>query len=303
MRSQHGMTQRVLTIAAALLASLGCDPSPAPSVPPPDSVETAPPTPRVEETTQATDGPLRLSIRRVEMPGWSGRVVVASFIPGQHRVQVVPSERPEALDTIVARAAATQPFAAIDGGFYDLQGQPMGLVRTSGRDASPLREGGGSGVLVVEEGLARIVHRDAYAASDAITDAVQSIDRIVSEGRSLVSAQASQRRAARSAVALDAQGSLHLVVAFDERAIAHEETARIALGPECGTTGPTLGEMAELLTRSPEQGGVGAREALGLDGGFSTSMTVKSAARALRIEAYRATINAVLVTARAAPGP
>ncbi len=292
------MTLRLLVLVA-LVALLGCEPSaPSPSPrtdpePPPSRVTT-----RVEETTHAAEGPLRLSVRRVEMPGWSGRMVVASFTPGEHRVQVVPSERPAALDHIVAGARSAQPFAAIDGGFYDLEGAPMGLVRTEGRDVSPLRETGGSGVLVVEGARARIVHRDAYAPNDAITDAVQSVDRIVSEGRSLVSARASQRRAARSAVALDARGALHLVVAFDQRAIAHEEDARITLGSESGTTGPTLGQMAELLARSPEDGGVGAVEALGLDGGFSTSMTVKSAARALRIEAFRATINGVLVTAR-----
>ena len=90
-------------------------------------------------------------------------------------------------------------------------------------------------------------------------------------------------------------GVLYLVVAFDERAIASEEDARIVLDEDSGTTGPTLGEMAALLIA------IGARDALGLDGGFSTSLTVKSTRHALRIEAFRATINAILV--HAAPSP
>lgn len=279
---------------AALLALAGCEPaSTAPSPPSPE-----PPRSASEDVVrvETSDGPMRLSIREVAAAGWSGRRVVVSFEPGAHRVRVVPSERPDSLDAIVAAVGAPQPFAAIDGGFYDLRGAPMGLVRAGGRDASPLTERGGSGVLVVEDGRARIVHREAYAPSEALTDALQSIDRIVSEGRSLVSDQASQRRAARSAVALDASGRLHLVVAFDRRAVGLEEEARIVLDRESGTTGPTLGELAELLVRSPEEGGVGAVEALGLDGGFSTSLTVKSATRSLRIEPYRATINAVLVS-------
>ena len=41
--------------------------------------------------------------------------------------------------------------------------------------------------------------------------------------------------------------------------------------------------------------------ALGLDGGYSTSLVVKSDTRALSVVAYRATINGLLVTARPAP--
>ncbi|MCZ7685429.1 MAG: hypothetical protein M5U28_44300 [Sandaracinaceae bacterium] len=41
---------------------------------------------------------------------------------------------------------------------------------------------------------------------------------------------------------------------------------------------------------------MGAVDALGLDGGISTALTVKSAARALRVEGYRGTTSAVLVS-------
>lgn len=265
----------------ALLFILGCEAPPLADRPPP--IPTA-------ETVHADDGPMTLSMRTIDAEGWSGRLVVVTFARGS-AVRVIPSDGPRPLDAIVGPAGAPQPFAAIDGGFYDLEGDPLGLVRTGARDVSALRPGGGSGVLVVERGVPRVVHRDAYRSSSAITEAVQSIDRIVRDGASLVGPRASQRRAARSAFAIGAAGELHLVVAFDARAIAEEEVARIVLDEDSGTTGPTLGEMAELLIA------LGARDALGLDGGFSTSLTVKSAERALRVEAYRATINAVLIHA------
>jgi hypothetical protein len=270
----------LLTGAACSLLALACEPE----------------RPREDEPEQvlvvrSEDGPLTLSVRTVSSDAWSGRVVVASYAQRGREVRVVPSEAPRSLDGIVGPIGARQPFAAIDGGFYDLSGAPMGLVRSAGRDVAPLRETGGSGVFLLEHGAPRIVHRDAYRASDDVTDAVQSIDRLVSGGRSLVSADASDRRAARSAIALDGGGTLHLVVAFDERAVAEEEAARIVLDEDSGTTGPTIGEMAQILVD------LGARDALGMDGGFSTSLTVKSTQRSLRIEAYRATINAVLVSA------
>lgn len=283
---------------ALLLLALvcGCEaetetPLPEPPSPPASSSSS------IEETVRTTDGPLTLSIRRVESDGWRGRMVVASFAAEGGSVRVVPSERAQALDAIVGPLSPRQPFAAIDGGFYDLQGEPMGLVRTGGRDLHALTEQGGSGVLVIEGARARIVHRDAYAATPEIAEALQSIDRLAEGGRVLVGDGASQRRAARSAVAIDASGVLHLVVAFDDRSVGTDEEARIVLDEDSAEAGPTLREWAELLVRAAEDGGVGATDALGLDGGFSTSLTVKSAARALRVEAYRGTSSAVLVSA------
>jgi hypothetical protein len=266
--------------ALAMIALIGCETPPPPPAPP------ALP----EESVHAEDGPLSLSIRRIEQDAWSGRLIVATFAPRARTIRVVPSEGPRPLDAIVGPIGSPQPFAAIDGGFYDLEGAPMGLVRTGGEDVARLREGGGSGVFFVDD-APHIVHRDAYRPTRAIREAVQSIDRLVADGASLVSPNASDRRAARSAIAISADGALHLVVAFDQRAIALEEDARIVLDEDSGTTGPTLGEMAALLIS------IGARDALGLDGGLSTSLTVKSAEHALRVEAFRATINAILVHA------
>jgi hypothetical protein len=252
---------------------------------------------RVEQSVRADDGPLTFSMRRVRSSGWSGRVVVASFAPRDRRIRVVPSDHPQPLDAIVGPVGARQPYAAIDGGFYDTDGEPMGLVRTGARDVHALAPNGGSGVLVIDGGAPRIVAQSEYREASSITDALQSIDRIVVDGRSVVSPNASQRRAARSAVAIDGDGTLHLMIAFDDRAIEHEEEALIELGAESTGTGPTLAEMAEIAMAPPDEGGVSARDALGMDGGFSTSLTVKSDTRAMRILAYRATINAVLVYA------
>lgn len=280
-----------------LTALVACEPSPPPAAPPAPTATPTPTRTEVEETVHATASALTLSVRRVTAEGWAGRVVVATVTEGQgRRVRVVPSEGPRPLDAILAGVSPPRPFAAIDGGFYDTDGEPMGLVRTEGADRAPLTARGGSGVFFVDGERARVVHQDDFAPSPSIREALQSVDRLVDGGESLVSPTASARRAARSAVAIDADGAVHLVVAFDERAIAREDDARIELGPDSTRTGPTLGEWATLLTRPASEGGVSAREALGLDGGYSTSLVVKSDARALSVVAYRATINALLVT-------
>lgn len=226
------------------------------------------------------------------MNGWSGTVVVASFPKGGYDVRVLPSPKPAPLDTILAADPVAAPFAAIDGGFYDREGQPMGLVRTGGRDVAPLRKGGGSGVFVYTDGVAHVVHRDRFTAG---TEALQSIDRIVSGGASLVRDKPGSRRAARSAVALDAAGGLHLVVAYDQRAVVSQREGEVQLGPHSASSGPTLAQMATLLTRSPGAGGVQAEEALGMDGGISTALTVDNGAQSLHVRPFNATINALAV--------
>ncbi|HJL17384.1 MAG TPA: phosphodiester glycosidase family protein [Sandaracinaceae bacterium LLY-WYZ-13_1] len=287
------------SLRAVLLVLLcACEPSTDPAPEPRGSP--APPSEAagVEEETRAAQDGLTLSIRRVAQDGWRGRLVVASLAPEVARAaRVVPSDAPRPLRRIVAERAPPQPFAAIDGGFYDPHGDPMGLVRTGGVDRHPLTDGGGSGIFVLGDDGPRIVHRDAYDAR-GVREALQSIDRLVVDGRSVVGEGASDRRAARSAVALDADGALHLAVAFDDEAVVDEGPAHVALGVASGRTGPTLAQWAALLARDAEDGGVGAADALGLDGGFSTSMVVKSAARSLRVEAHRATIGAIVVSAR-----
>lgn len=276
-------------IRAALLALAlaGCTPS----APVPDrAAEPGAPAPR------ATPAVMTVTVRPIDEEGWRGRLVDVAFTNGRGRgLHVLPSEGPRPLSEIVAGAHPPQPFAAIDGGFYEIDGRPMGLVRTAGRDVAPVGERGGSGILYVRGGVPAIVHRDAYEA-EGVTEALQSIDRLVHAGASVVAPTASARRAARSAVAIDAEGAVHLVVAFDDAAVATERDARIELGAEATRTGPTIAEWAALLARSPDEGGVGARDALGLDGGFSTSLVVKSESRSLTIVPYNATINAVLLT-------
>ena len=220
--------------------------------------------------------------------------MVASFPAGGFEARVVPSAEPARLDAIVTSTKA--PFAAINGGFYDRSGAAMGLVRAQGRDVIPLRKGGGSGVFVYADGAARIDHRDAYPSGAPGQAALQSIDRIVSGGVSLVKLGGSSRRAARSAVALDAEGGVHLVVAFDDAAPLREEDGHIMLGPRSASTGPTLGQMAILLTRSPEAGGVRASEALGLDGAVSTALMLDDGVRTLHVQPFNATINALVLS-------
>lgn len=239
---------------------------------------------------KATDA-LSATLYRYAGPASHGRVWVARVLPAKARIALVPAPHPEPLAKIVAAHEPSGDYVAVNGGFYD-NDRPMGLVVAGGKRIAPLDARGGSGVFFMEADRAAIVHRDAFTAKRPAL-ALQSIDRLVDGGRSLVTARGDARRDARSAVAIDAQGAVMLVVAFDERAAFRTSDSVIQMSPASTTTGPTLQEFAELLA-----GELGARTALNLDGGFSTAMRLHLGATKLEVIAHKATINAIVAHLR-----
>lgn len=207
---------------------------------------------------------------------------------------MLPSPSPVPLADI-AGVLGGGTCVAVNGGFYDGAGA-MGWVVHAGEVAAPSRPGGGSGVLLVDGAGPRIVHSDATGGRPR--EALQSIDRLVDGGRSLVGPKARPESDARSAVALRGDGTVVLAVVFAEEAVAREQPGRVELGRASSSSGLSLAAWAELLARPVADGGLGAATALNLDGGYSTSMAIHAVGVDLEVIAYAATINAVRACAR-----
>ena len=248
-------------------------------------------------------GPLQVTLGRYTHPQTSGRVWMARVLPAQASVRVIPASQPAPLAQVLGTPLPIGDFVAINGGFYDADHQAMGLVIADGKRHTPLSRVGGSGVFLLAAGTPRILHRRAVtpALLARASQALQSIDRLVHEGRSLVRPRPGLARDARSAVALDAADALWLVIVFDERAVGEESDGRLVLDGEATTTGLTLQELARWLAAPTAKGGLGARYAMNLDGGESTSMRLSIGGAAHEVVARRATINAVLAERRRAP--
>lgn len=247
------------------------------------------PGPALENTAQA----FHIQQRELSVAGGRGRLLLAEFPPGA-LLEVLPSPVPRPLAEIAGQHDA-HTCVAINGGFYDAGGA-MGWVVHAGEGSAPLRPGGGSGVLQVDDARVEIVHRDHTAARPR--EALQSIDRLVDAGQSLVGPRARQDPDARSAVALRADGTVIFAVVFADAAIAREQPGRIELGPASSSTGLSLAAWADLLAGPVADGGLAAVTALNLDGGFSTAMAIHVGEIHLDIVAHRATINALRACAR-----
>jgi uncharacterized protein YigE (DUF2233 family) len=135
---------------------------------------------------------------------------------------------------------------AVNGGFFDTDGRPLGLRTSAGRRIIPLRAVVDWGVLVLRDQAAAIVHSRDYAKEDPtkITDAIQVGPRILIDGRA---PPLKPQAARRTAVALDRTGRFLTIV------VARKRVEAAALGA--------------VLAR------LGFDRALMLDGGPSTQLS------------------------------
>lgn len=214
----------------------------------------------------------------------SGRLILAEVSPAAV-LSVLPAATPAPLADLLGDG----PLVAVNGGFYD-QGQPMGLVRAGSTEHAPLQASGGSGVFVIDGPRRRVVHRSDAAGIASGPDALQSIDRLVDAGAVLVSEGASPALDARTAVAVQADGDVLMGILFAEAAVASEADGQIRLDADSSSSGVSLREWATILSNH------GAVAALNLDGGYSTSMSVRLPGARLDVHPHRATINALVAT-------
>lgn len=268
-----GSSLVLLPMWALCGAGAGCSSAPMPIGPPEAPVLVG------EKRLLREEGELRLWEGQWLEEGEKGRWFMACA-PMKSRVQVLPSETVQRLDVLVAPLGGS--WAAINGGFYDQAA--MGLVVTGGRVHSPLSSNGGSGVLSWGPGPVRIQHRETYGGS--AQEALQSIDRLIDEGRVLVKARADAHRDSRSGFSLSTEGVCMSLAAADSSLVATSSGYQLI---RSAGEGLTLAAYARLL------GELQAMYALNLDGAVSSQMIVQRAAERWEVRGERGTINAVVI--------
>lgn len=178
----------------------------------------------------------RLDLRRVRL-----RLILA----GQGRSFYLPQ-------------AMSGALAAVNASYFDERNRPLGYLR-QGRQVLVAEVASGAafgGVFFLDgAGRARVVHRSRFTPG-AWSLALQAGPRLLDDGRP-VQGLKDPSRARRTGVAVDRQGRVLLY----------------ATAPEGR---PTLAEMQAIAAAPTHRGGLGAWEALNLDGGSSTQMSVRA---------------------------
>ena len=117
--------------------------------------------------------------------------------------------------------------------------------------------------------------------------ALQSIDRIIDGGRSLVRWRADARRTARSAIALTDQEVIFIVAAETRSLYGGDFDVRIASPSGFGLP---LWAFSQYVL-----GSTGARQALNLDGARSSQLAARIGGKKFRVRAVGGTVNAVVL--------
>jgi hypothetical protein len=267
-------TARLTHVCLALLALAGgcrnrpaaqndapLEDAPAPRDPPP--VVTPSPTASAAELPAAPWVPIAKGVayartERVDGKGRNTVWVVLRIVLGEADVAVItpPHARLEQLPknpTIVA---------AVNGGFFEADGSASGLLVSHGRRMGKLDARGGSGVLILSQGLARLVAADGDVASMKGDVVLQCGPRLVEPDGTIGIRADDGKRASRTAACIRAAGrELDLVLAWTRNG---------------DRDGPGLFELAQWL-RQPIVAGEasGCDAALNLDGGPSTGIVMR----------------------------
>jgi hypothetical protein len=202
-------------------------------------------------------------------------------LPRDAAMEVVPSDRVVPLSVLAPADAG--PWVLVNGGFYE-QG-PMGLVVTGGCELNPLTTRGGSGVIAGGPDRVAVMHREAWDGQSQ--EALQSIDRLVDGGRSLVRQRPEAPGAARSAVVISEDLIWVVVAAATDSVEGHDEYLRLV---RTTGNGLSLWAFADYLVASR-----GAHQALNLDGGISSQLMVRTGEHRFEVKGEKGTINALVL--------
>ena len=196
-----------------------------------------------------------VELRMLSASDDEGSVAVTALRAPAAKIRVLSGDNLVAPDW----RARENALAAVNGGFFDPQEKPLGLIIHRSRRAGRLRHVSG-GVFFIENGAAHILPVAAFArrltAGARITEALQCSPLLVTAGQV---SQLKPQSARRTGIGVQPDGKVVIAVADDDIA---------------------LPAWAKLWAAS---GGLDCRDALNLDGGPSTQLSVRAPGRRLEI--------------------
>ena len=146
-------------------------------------------------------------------------------------------------------AAKTGALAVVNGGYFNAQAQPLGLRVSDGKRTNALYARANWGVFFIRDGRAFIAHTRDYKPSPQTKQAMQCGPRLVVKGHTT---DLKEQWGRRSGIGVDARG--RVILAVSDGALSFDDWA--ALWADAGA--------------------MNCPDALNLDGGGSTQMSVKS---------------------------
>jgi len=181
------------------------------------------------------------------------RLVALRLDPARYdfAVEVAPG-----FEWVSESAIEASAGAAINGGYFDARGNPLGLLITNGRQISgELARAPGRAVFGIRDGTPFVADA-AGMALDGVVEALQTTPLLVREGVEVEGFDEPWRVDRRASVCVDWDG--RVVFAVTDTLL----------------NGLSFSEMAHLMARDVGRGGLGCRNGMNLDGGTSAQLWV-----------------------------
>jgi uncharacterized protein YigE (DUF2233 family) len=198
------------------------------------------------------------------------------FAVDRYELRIEDVAMTTALDAVLERTGAE---LAVNGGFFDPAGKPLGLAMSDGARLSRLAKAMSGGVVTWDGERARLWETESFVLPEGTRFAVQCKPRLVVDGATNIKRDDGQRSERTALCLRDGGRTVEVVVVRDESLEA---------------TGPSLFALGRFLARH------GCEGALNLDGGPSTGIAWREGG-AVRQLAPKKGVRHAIVFARRAP--
>jgi len=116
-------------------------------------------------------------------------------------------------NSVASLAEGSTALVAFNGGFFDQNFKPLGLLMSRGKTLNPLRKADWGVLTISSSGVAKLVHTKRWKARKRIDFALQSGPRLVVDGKPL---KLKKQKARRTAIGLLSGGRTLVVVVAAE---------------------------------------------------------------------------------------
>ena len=205
-----------------------------------------------------------LEVRTISRRSGLSTLTIAAVRAPANRVHIASGSILRAPDW----AGKTGAIAVINGGYFDDKTQAIGLRVADGKRTQNFYSKANWGVFTVRDGKATITHTRDYKGSPSTQQAMQCGPRLVVNGKVT---DLKPQSARRSGIGVDASGEV--VLAVCDGALSFQEWATLWADPQ----------------------GLNCRNALNLDGGGSTQMTVVSPSHPVKVRGAWPVPDAIII--------
>jgi len=186
------------------------------------------------------------------------------FNPQKVKIKVLKSsfygEKTQFAEGLAGKSGA---FCVINGGFFDENYDPIGVLMSNGKILQFLPTVGNSSVFCVKNGIPKIIHRADFSYN-GVTEALQSGPRLIYDGKNTIGVVGLNDISRRSGIGLD----------YDNNVVIYATDTIF--------DGLSFNELRSILKRS----GINLKTVLNLDGGRSTQLYFSISWNKINIPGY-----------------